>query len=346
MGQEHKLEGLQAARAIAALSVAYFHSYMAIRPFPSFAQHPIPFLTDWGYLGVDLFFGISGYVICLVVAKPSFMLRAFFIKRAFRLYPLYWTVMGVVALMIWAGKHPDPVTLGQYLYSLTLLPLVGPPAYAVSWTLQREIIFYALAALTIPLMGVRGLALVLAALAWAGYVFSNPSWAFHVVSTYQADFLGGVLVFMLSRRVRVASLAAWCALGGGTLALVSLWRVPTLIFPFATTLCLAFMLLGMVHVKLPWTHRSLRWLIKVGDASYSIYLLHGIILYYAWWFGEQFGHLPNWLCEVWRFGALAVCCVISSLTWRLIETPFIALGNRFADRRSTTMSEPAVAVSG
>ncbi|EJN11790.1 putative acyltransferase [Bradyrhizobium sp. YR681] len=343
MANEHKLEGLQAARAIAALSVAYYHSYVATRSFPSFAQHPIPFLSDWGHLGVDLFFAISGYVICLVVAKPSFTLRAFFIKRAFRLYPLYWTVMGVIALMIWAGKHPDPVTLGQYLYSLTLLPQAGSPAYSVSWTLEREIVFYALAALTIPLVGVRGLALVLAALAWAGYVFGNP-WSFHLVSTYQADFLGGVLVFMLSRHVGIAPLAAWCALGGGTLALISLWLAPTLSFAFATTLCLTVMLLGLVHVKLPWTHPSLHWLVKVGDASYSIYLLHGIILYYGWWLGEQFSHLPNWLCEVWRFSALAVCCVTSSLTWRLIETPFIAVGNRLADRRRATAA--AVAVSG
>jgi exopolysaccharide production protein ExoZ len=106
------------------------------------------------------------------------------------------------------------------------------------------------------------------------------------------------------------------------------------------------MLLGMVHIKLPWTHPSLHWLVKVGDASYSIYLLHGIILFYAWWLGAQFNHLPNWLCEPWRFAALGLCCIVSSLTWRAIEMPFIALGNRLSDRRRTSASERAVAVSG
>ncbi|MDN5005751.1 acyltransferase family protein [Bradyrhizobium sp. GCM10027634] len=344
---------MQAARAIAALSVAYYHSYMSVRwVFPDAARHPIPFLTDWGHMGVDFFFAISGYVICLVVAKSSFTLRSFFIKRFFRLYPLYWTAMAIVAVMIWYGKHPDPVTPGQYFYSLTLLPQHGLPAYSVSWTLERELVFYALAAITIPLVGVLGLAAVLAALAWAGYTYHNP-WSCHLVSTYQADFLAGVLVFMLSKYVRMVPLAArimpplaWFALVGGIVGLVSLWLVPAKLFPFATTICLGFMLLGMVHINVPWTHPSLHWLVKVGDASYSIYLLHGIILFYAAWLGLQINHLPDWLCEVWRFAALAVSCLVSTLTWRTIETPFIALGNRLADRSRIPAPGPAVAVSG
>jgi exopolysaccharide production protein ExoZ len=67
-----KLEGLQAARALASLSVAYFHSYPALRAFPETAINPIPFLKAWGFLGVDFFFAISGYVICLVVSRRSF----------------------------------------------------------------------------------------------------------------------------------------------------------------------------------------------------------------------------------------------------------------------------------
>ena len=67
-----KLEGLQAARAIAALSVAYFHSYIAVRAFPESAQIPIGPLKNQGFLGVNFFFAISGYVICLIASKPTF----------------------------------------------------------------------------------------------------------------------------------------------------------------------------------------------------------------------------------------------------------------------------------
>ena len=73
MGQDNqKLPGLQAGRAIAALTVAYFHSYIALRAFPELAQMPIGPLKDWGFLGVNFFFAISGYVICLIASKPTF----------------------------------------------------------------------------------------------------------------------------------------------------------------------------------------------------------------------------------------------------------------------------------
>jgi exopolysaccharide production protein ExoZ len=88
-----KNEGLQAARALAALSVAYFHSYIALRAFPDTAQIPIVPLKNWGYLGVDFFFAISGYVICLIASKPTFSPVPFAIKRVFRLFPMYWIAM-------------------------------------------------------------------------------------------------------------------------------------------------------------------------------------------------------------------------------------------------------------
>jgi peptidoglycan/LPS O-acetylase OafA/YrhL len=163
----NKLEGLQAARAVAALAVAYFHSYVALRGFPESSQHPIAFLKDWGFLGVNFFFAISGYVICLVIAKPSFSLGSFAIKRLFRLYPMYWVAMALIAIMIAAGKYRDE-PLWHFLYSMTLLPQHGGPAYDVSWTLERELVFYALAAITVPVAGIPGLAVLLASLAYVG----------------------------------------------------------------------------------------------------------------------------------------------------------------------------------
>jgi hypothetical protein len=89
-----KLPGLQAGRAIAALTVAYFHSYIALRAFPESAQIPIGPLKDHGYLGVNFFFAISGYVICLIASKPTFSAVPFAINRAFRLFPMYWVSNG------------------------------------------------------------------------------------------------------------------------------------------------------------------------------------------------------------------------------------------------------------
>jgi exopolysaccharide production protein ExoZ len=334
MGDEatrEKLEGLQVARALAALSVAYFHSYVALRAFPEGAQHPIPFLKAWGFLGVDFFFAISGYVICLVASKPDFSPTAFAIKRLFRLYPMYWATMAIVMGLVLTDNFPDSIAFGRFVYSMTLLPQVGPSAYQVSWTLERELVFYTLAAAIIPLAGIRGLAVVLAVLACAGLVYHDP-WSFHLISVRQGDFLGGVIVFLLTRRLRIDQATAGLAFAAGVLGLGYLWYVPSHIFPFATTICLALILLGMVSLRLAWKHWSLRWLVSVGDASYSIYLLHGLILFYAPRLCVQFGALPDWLTEPWRYAMLAVTCVVSYATWRLIEVPMISLGNKLSER--------------
>jgi exopolysaccharide production protein ExoZ len=260
-------------------------------------------------------------------------LHSFAIKRFFRLYPLYWVIMAICALMIWAGKFPDPVTLKQFLYSMTLLPQQGPPAYQVSWTLERELVFYALAAITIPVAGIGGLAVLLAGLAYASLHFKGV-WTFHLVTIEQADFLGGVLIYLVSRHVRLGSLLAGGAIVAGVAGMTYFWFAQSNIFPFAVTTCLTLILLGMVHVNLPWKHWTLRWLVHVGDASYSLYLVHGILFFYSYWFCVQIGPLPDWMCEPWRFGSLIVCVLISYATWRFIEVPFINIGNTVAARPS------------
>ncbi|MCK1332004.1 MULTISPECIES: acyltransferase [unclassified Bradyrhizobium] len=332
MAQEHKLQGLQAARAIAALSVAYFHSYVAVRgAFPESDWLPIPPLARWGFLGVDFFFAISGYVICLVTSRPSFTVGGFVFKRLFRLYPMYWaTLIVVVGLIVW-GKYA-PQTSGHFIYSMTLLPQQGAPAYEVSWTLERELVFYALAALCVPFIGIVGLALVLAGLAFAGWYLGNP-WSFHLVSAVQADFLAGVLVY-LSRKP-IAWLGSAVPLIAG-IALLAWTRQHD--FLFSVPASMALILAGMVKLELPWGHRPFTWLVKAGDASYSIYLLHYIIFLVASIIGGQWlpFPLPAWSCEIWRFAALIACCLVSYFTWIVIERPMIRLGDRLTRPRCLT----------
>lgn len=325
VNEKHKLEGLQAARAIAALSVAYFHSYVVVRgAFPESAWQPIPGLKAWGFLGVNFFFAISGFVICLVLSRPSFTVRGFLTRRAFRLYPMYWVTLAVVTVMIAYGKYP-PQPPGHFLYSMTLLPQQGAPAYDISWTLEREMVFYALAVLTVPIAGIYGLAATLAALAFFGWRLGNP-WSFHLVSTVQADFLAGVVVFALRAPLRRLSgsvpLVAGCAL---------LWFTRAHDFPFATPLSMAAILAGMINLRVPWSRLPLRWLVLAGDASYSIYLLHYVVFALAaTWAVNELTTLPAWACEPWRFGWIVVCCLISYGTWRLIERPMIELGDGLA----------------
>src|ERR1700733_8738810 len=93
-----KQVGIQVARAIAALGIVYFHSWVSITRFPAGTAYQIPGLTYYGWFAVDLFFAISGYVICLVVSRESFRIPSFLIKRVFRLYPLWLVMLSIFAV--------------------------------------------------------------------------------------------------------------------------------------------------------------------------------------------------------------------------------------------------------
>lgn len=329
-----RLEGIQVARAIAALSVAYFHSYSALRGFPESAQMPVEGLRVWGFLGVNFFFVISGYIICMVASKADFTVRSFFIKRIFRLYPMYWIVMAIAGAMVLAGKY-DPDSLNHFLYSMTLLPQHVPTFYQLSWSLEREVVFYALAAMVIPLAGVPGLAVLLAGLAAGGWYFGNP-WSFYLVDTAQADFLAGVLLFLTGGLWKRIGSTAPLVVGAGLLLYTRRHE-----FAFAPTVSLAIILIGMINLKLPWQRRPLRWVVATGDASYSLYLLHAIIFFWAYWLSANLpawlnaslpAPIPDWACEPWRYATLLACCLISYATWWLIERPMIRIGNRIAGR--------------
>jgi exopolysaccharide production protein ExoZ len=334
---EKKLEGIQVARAIAALSVAYFHSYIALRAFPESAQMPIPPLKQWGYLGVDFFFAISGYVICLIAARPSFSPLLFAIKRLFRLYPIYWIAMAGIAFLIAIGKYRiEPV--GHFLYSMTLLPQNGAPAYDLSWTLEREIVFYFIAACVVPLGGIPALAIVLAGLSAAGWYFGNP-WSYHLISTTQADFLAGVLVFMIGARAKYLGAIFPIVAGMGLLV----YTHASGIFLYIP-LSMGVILLGMTQLRLPPKPRVFRWIVAVGDASYSLYLLHYIVFIGSVYLCAYLSP-PVWLCEPWRYLTLLAACIISCLTWRFIEMPAIKLGEWVARQVGPAKSSAATALS-
>lgn len=157
-----KLEGIQIGRAVAALSVLYFHSWTALVRFPTDSPSPFCPLARLGELGVDLFFGISGFVICLIAAKPGFRPVEFLTRRVFRIYPLWLLCLGVVAILfaVWRGWQNNETyheTLGYLLYSATLLPTRDLPFYNIGWTLQHEMAFYFLAAIIVPMLGLFGL---------------------------------------------------------------------------------------------------------------------------------------------------------------------------------------------
>jgi exopolysaccharide production protein ExoZ len=192
MAEKAKLDGLQIARAAAAIGIAYFHSWHVTAPFPPGTAYPIPILAELGWIAVDFFFAISGFVICLVVTSPNFEPVSFMIRRAFRIYPLWIATSLTFFLALLGIGHADGYgTFGFFVYSLTLLPTNGFPFYDLGWSLQHEMLFYLLAAGLTRWTGLYGVAAALICGLLADRVFDLP-WYLHQYFSYYGNFLAGI----------------------------------------------------------------------------------------------------------------------------------------------------------
>ena len=327
----NRLEGLQVARAFAALIVAYFHSYMIFRGWPQADVFPIPGLKEHGYLGVNFFFAISGYVISHVCGKSTFSVRDFLIKRFFRLFPVYWAiVLAAVILKLFGVVMQTSYKLLPILYSMTLLPHQegSAPFLAVTWSLEFEIMFYLLAVLIVPLFRVWGLAAVLFGLVYWAYVAPPEAFTFHLVRTLNSDFLAGVLAYLLRKPLSYipSFLLILCGLFG-------YYAAVTFLVTFSGSLAGFLLVSGLASANWRWNAWPLRGLIKIGDASYSLYLLHYLIIWIFVAMTAKIGAPPAWTAEPMRLIYLAVCVWLSMLTFRFIERPMIEVGNRLAESR-------------
>ncbi len=328
--EKSKKEGLQAARAIAALSVAYFHSYIALRWSPASDIHPFEPLATAGFFGVNFFFAISGYVISVVTDRPGFSTGSFLIKRIFRIYPL---VVLFCLFQLWLHRVPIVDVTADHswpriLYGMSLLPGSGERYYAVTWTLEHEVIFYLLAAVIVPIMGRMWLAALLITLAAVAYFFQPQFGNIHIFTMVHADFAVGILAYQF--RISLKRAGAWLPL---LCSLVCYWAAyHGYSLALATGSFLA--LVGFTNMQYAWDRWPLRGAVILGDASYSIYLSHWIVLYLSNRIAA--GIEPTWApVELWRFGTLAMVCAVSIALWYGFERPINAIGHRLSKGRRT-----------
>jgi peptidoglycan/LPS O-acetylase OafA/YrhL len=321
--KDDKLPGLQIARAVAALSIMYFHSWTVLERFPKGTAHPIYYLSEYGWLGVDLFFAISGFVICLVVSRKKFSPTSFLIKRVFRLYPLWIVTLTVFAVLALLWRAPiQSETLGYFFYSAALLPTEHYPFYDVRWSLQHEMIFYLLAVILVPLFGLYGLAAFLLMSTITYHTLEMP-WYLSNLARYHAEFLAGVAAFIaFPHLTRLGSILP-VVLGTVALAYV-LTRLGRAYLPTP----LFLLIVGFANAR----EGKARSLVILGGASYSIYLLHPVVFRVALALTTWVPKNNLWVEEVLRFGSIAVVLAMAVASWRYFEQPTILLGNRIAGK--------------
>jgi exopolysaccharide production protein ExoZ len=149
---KQKLKLLQILRGFAAWMVVYYH-YMQI--FHGFQSQSFvgDFFSSHGMLGVDLFFVLSGFIMCKCVVDKKCQPFEFFLKRLLRITPTYWfyTLLTVLIIEIFNERYLLSSYDGHTLFlSLFYISSENPsgtgcfPTLTVGWTLNFEMLFYAL----------------------------------------------------------------------------------------------------------------------------------------------------------------------------------------------------------
>ncbi|MFJ1731586.1 acyltransferase family protein [Streptomyces sp. NPDC088254] len=340
-----RLAALDGLRFLAALAVVLFH-FIGQKPktmvhlwgrtpeniFPD--AHPV---FAFGRLGVDLFFLISGFVICMSAWGRT--PRDFFISRVTRLYPMYWIGVVVSAICIkFAGAPFGSTEPRVILANLTMLqkPLGVEHLDSVYWTLWPELCFY----LTFAVVVWKGLTyqrvLVFAGL-WTVAAVLAPAADLPlltlVVNPPSAPYFIAGMAFYLMYRFRptpllwgVVGMSWLLALhflltpGGGRISWNewSPWRGWLILVITAFFFMIAAIALG-------WTHRiRWRWLSVAGTLTFPLYLLHSPIgLTVAYRFGDRVD--PRLLIVGTVIGLVLLCYVVH----RFVERPLATAMRRW-----------------
>lgn len=320
------LISVQALRAAAAWLVVFHHVMQVFFDFDT--DNPVGrLLSTRGQMGVDIFFVISGFVIYITTADRSMKTLRFLWQRAARIVPVYWFyTLVTAAILLFAGDlMPDyGLDLPSLIMGLLFIPNDNPagfgnyPILPVGWTLNFEMMFYLVFALSFLLPARARLWAVLAMIMLLNLGLSH----LEMISSFYADpiiyeFLLGVGVGMLYRHDRLPASTRrgpWVTAGLGCVAFMlcftdqSSWRLAVWGLPAA--------LLVMIVIRLEPVFAGSRVLRQMGDQSYSVYLVHVIVLWLADALLYKHWALPLWL-------TLTLCVVLiaalSRASFELLE---------------------------
>ncbi len=204
MREQSRLYEIDVLRFIAAAMVMLFHYIFRGHAADNLTAVGYPSLAGvckYGYLGVDLFFMISGFVILMTAERRS--AKDFVISRLVRLYPAFWACCTFTSIMTMLMRDPRfQVTLKQYLINLTMLSsLVGIPYVdGVYWSLFEEIKFYLLVFIVLLLRQVRnfkyiaGIWLVLSLLL---YAYQIKYLSFILIPEFSSYFIAGSAYYLV-----------------------------------------------------------------------------------------------------------------------------------------------------
>ncbi|WP_081738690.1 acyltransferase family protein [Mesorhizobium ciceri] len=331
--EQNYIATLDLLRLAAALAVVFFHYFFRGAAAEGYLAQGYPLAAPfalYGYLGVNLFFLISGFVIAWSAENRSW--DQFAVARVVRLYPGFLLCMTITfAIVFLAGSPLLSASFVQYAANLSMFaPAFGQPFMdGVYWSIVLELVFYGwvtLALLT-GLFQKRKLELIfiwLAISALNEFFIGSGAARLLFITEFGPFFAAGVLVHHLHAHGRslpaMLLLAAAFLISCGTLSVTQHWMLGHYGIAVASAnLVVANVVMHATLIGAVLLRNRLRpsaLTLALGGLTYPLYLLHQDIGYLA--INTATPLVGKWLAA---FGCIALMLFVSWAIWRTCERP-------------------------
>jgi len=374
-GSRPRLPGLDLLRAIAVLWTMQFHSFVVGGLGPDWS-----WLSRYGWMGVDLFFVLSGYLIGGQLLRPLAQgtapsLRTFYLKRVFRILPAFWAVLAIY--LLWPGFREAPGMEPWWKFALFIVNVSidygSNSAFSHAWSLCVEEHFYLLFPALALLLSRRPsstrfwaacIAILLGGIAirttvWLHFDALQPPRNWFVEDIYYPTWsrLDGLLMGVMLAAwqawrpqswARAAAHANLFALLGVAVLALAFWLFRDRVGLLANSigwpvlsLALALLVFAGAQPRGALGARAVPGAGWIAAISYSLYLVHKPV------YGVVQAHWGNVLegsgILAWlAYGAASIAA--AALLYYAVERPFLKLRGSFL--RGYHTRPPALAVAG
>jgi peptidoglycan/LPS O-acetylase OafA/YrhL len=351
--------GLDLLRALAIIVVVVYHAGIMGFPLPGRVHR-------FGWVGVDLFFVLSGYLIGGQLLAPlargqGINLRRFFARRALRIMPAYFVILTIYFLLPSWREYPEISPLWKFLISVQNIGLHGGTAFSHPWSLAVEDQFYLLLPLILllanrwrPTSVIIPCAIVLGGIGLRAFLaWQNPgetgvsfrgfqTWIYYATWTRLDPLVFGVVLAAIEkfRRPqswqRLMNSAVWLWLPGLALIIYALYMgetdeitVTASIWQFPLiALGMAALLVCVLSLRLPFCRVKIPGAAFVASIAYSAYLIQKLVIHFV----AQFCSNHNIALTSVPALLLVEACVYAAATilFLVVERPFLQLRHRIA----------------
>lgn len=342
-------ENIQYLRGVAALTVVLAHissSFSAYRHIGGIAGVVLHNMELIGQVGVGVFFVISGYIMSMTTNEKVGGVesaRAFVVKRALRIYPLYffWTTVSLVLWSMRLYNSAQHYSVSKMLTSYMLIPYISfagdviDPILRQGWTLMYEVFFYITFAALLLLGQHRKIGIIILTLLFillglsADFMPSANARSFFLFQIFYL-FIVGMFIFHYQERILNLIRLRWARE-----LLLAVFVVLTLI------ILLKYDTLGDNAVYLPYLAAILLFLyvfaakkvsgavLEIGNSSYSLYLTH---MFSTTAYGMLVirSGFSNLTLLAFGIGTFLMAVVIGEITYRVVEKRLISMTTAIA----------------